>query len=162
MSESTKTKPEVAKEDLTVILPGGGEVTVNGVPCIVRRLKTREFLALLRVLTAGLGPALGEISIDFTDKETVGRDLSALMLLAVPNAADEFAEFLMAIVDAKDPAQSRETALYLKDNPELDVLLEVFEKVAEQEKEDLAALGGKTQAMWSRLGNLYRPKTKTD
>ena len=153
-------KSETKVPDLEVILPVAGEVTVDGIPCRVRRLKTREFLALLRVLTAGLGPAIGQVNVDVTNGDTVGRDLSALMVLALPNAVDEFALFLTLIVAPKDTSRAGEVTAYLADNPELDVLLDVFETVAVQEQDDLAALGGKAQAMWSRLGNLYRPRRK--
>lgn len=164
MSETAVLNPDTADvppDDIEVILPIPGEVTINGLACTVRRLKTREFLALLRVVTSGLGPALGEVDIDFTDGESFGRDMSALMLLAIPNAVDEFALFLTQIVEPKDKGRAGEVSAYLADNPDLDVLLDVFEKVAEQEKDDLAVLAGKTQAIWKRLGNLYRPKSKT-
>lgn len=141
--------------DLDVIDPEVGFVIVDGEKCRVNRLKTREFLMLMRVLTSGLGPGLSTVRLDFTDGETVARDLSALMLLAVPNATEEFANFLGQITKPTNPEKNAQVARYLHDNPELDVMLDIFETVAVQEKDDLAALAGKAQAMWSRIASLY-------
>lgn len=154
MSESVQE--QVA--DLEAILPVEKEIVIDGIDCRVRRLKTREFLSLVNVLTSGLGPALSEVKLDFSDGDTVAQDMSALMLLAVPNALDEFTMFLRVVVEAKDGRQAGRVATYLMDNPDLDVLLEIFEVIAMQEKDDLAVLAGKAQAMWSRLATLYRPK----
>lgn len=158
MSAKTVEKDQ---DDVEAIVPVEMRLTVNGIECRVNRLKTREFLALMRVLTAGLGPGLGQVELDFSDGETVGRDLTALMLLAIPNATAEFSVFLASIVSPVDGGKAGEIAKYMHDNPELDVMIEVFEAMAIQEKDDLAGLLGKARAMWSRVGNLYRPKTTT-
>lgn len=152
MSSST-SKPQ--KPDVEVIVPEAGEVTIEGVTCNVRRLRTREFLALMKVLTRGLGSGLSEVRLDFSDGDAVARDLSALMLLAIPNAFGEFCLFLTTIVEPTDETKRGVIVQYLNDNPDLDVLLAVFEKVAVQEKDDLSALAGKAQAMWSRVASLY-------
>ena len=152
-------KSEAVKvEDLEVIVPVEKSFVIDGVDCKVKRLKTREFLGLMRVLTAGLGGALGEVRIDFTDADSVGRDLSALFVLAIPNAVDEMVLFLTQVVVPTDSGQAGRVRKYLDDNPDLDVLLDVFEVIAVQEKDDLSALAGKAQAMWSRLVPLYRAK----
>lgn len=143
------------KQDLEPIVPTEKVMDVAGCKCRVKRLKTREFLSLLQVLTSGLGPALGEVKLDFTDGDTVSRDLSALMLLAVPNAIDEFTVFLRNVVEPVNEQDRAVVATYLLDNPDVEVLLDIFEAVALQEKDDLAVLGGKAQAMWSRLMVVY-------
>lgn len=161
---STKTQDTVAEvpdekqPDLEVIVPEPGRVVIDGIDCQIRRLKTREFLLLMRVITKGLGSGLSAVSIDFTDEESVGRDLAALMVLALPNAFEEFVEFLQAIVEPVDPRKNAALAKAIGDNPDVDVLLDVFEVMAVQEKDDLAALAGKAQAMWSRVVQVYRPK----
>jgi hypothetical protein len=144
--------------DLDEIVPDVVEIDVDGIPCRVRRLKTREFLALMRVLTSGLGGGLSEVKLDFTDSDAVGRDLSALMLLALPNAFEEFTQFLTLVVEPKDGRKTAAVRKALDDNPDPAVLLDVFEAIAVQEKHDLAALAGKAQAMWARVATLYSPK----
>lgn len=141
--------------DLEAILPSEFRVVIDGMPCKVRRLKTREFLALVQVLTSGLGPALGNVKLDFSDDEAIARDLSALMLLAIPNAVDEFVFFLTSVVEPVKDSDRGKIATYLQDNPDIDVMLEIFEGIAVQEKDDLVVLAGKAQAMWSRVAGLY-------
>lgn len=163
MSESSTIETEAPDEqenlpDLEPIMPTERRIDVAGMPCKVRRLKTREFLSLINVLTSGLGPALTDVSLDFTDPDAVARDMSALMLLAVPNAVDEFTVFLRSVVDPIDADDRGKVAAYLMDNPDIDVLLDIFEIVASQEKDDLATLAGKAQAMWKRVGSLYSRK----
>lgn len=148
------------KDDLEAILPTPFQVKVDGMNCRVRRLKTREFLALVQVLTSGLGPALGNVKLDFSDDETIARDLSALMLLAIPNAVDEFVFFLTSVVEPVQDADRGKVATYLQDNPDLDVMMEIFEGIAVQEKDDLVVLAGKAQAMWSRVAGLYARQRK--
>lgn len=149
------------KPDLEAIVPEEMTVVVNGIECRVKRLKTREFLALMRVLTAGLGPNISQVDLDFTDGETVARDLSALMMLALPGATEEFALFLGNVVEPVDSGKNVQVFQYLNDNPDVDVLIDVFEAVATQERDDLAGLAGKAQAMWKRVAPLYQPKKKT-
>lgn len=156
MSSSEKQEQ---KPDIDAIVPETMTVMVDGVECRVNRLKTREFLSLIRVLTAGLGPGLNEVELDFTDGETVARDLSALMILAVPNATAEFTVFLTSVVEPVDGSKQGQVGKYLYDNPDLDVMIDVFEAIAVQEKDDLAALAGKLRGVWGRIGTLYAPKT---
>jgi hypothetical protein len=158
MSESST---EVETPDVEVIVPPTGKVMVDGHDCRVRRLKTREFLALVNVLTTGLGGALSDVTIDLSDEEGVARDLSALIVLAVPRATDEFTVFLRQIVEPVDDRHRAAVATYLLDNPDVEVMLDIFEIVASQEKDDLSVLAGKAQAMWKRVAALYtRPTTR--
>lgn len=157
-TEALDTKDE-GKIDLEGIVPGEIRVTLNGIECRVKRLKTREFLALMRVLTNGLGPGLGQVDLDFTDGETVARDLSALMMIALPSAVEEFTLFLADVAVPVNPEKNAAVKKYLHDNPEIDELIDVFEAVATQERDDLAGLAGKAQAMWKRVAPLYQGKT---
>lgn len=157
----TATADKKKIEDVEVILPDVETIDVDGVPCRVNRLKTREFLALMRVLTVGIGSGLGQVRIDFSDPDSVAQDMTALMLLAIPNATPEFTVFLVSIVDPVDGGEKGRVNAYLNDNPDLEVMIDVFEAMAMQEKDDLAGLMGKVRAMWGRVSDLYRPKTTT-
>jgi hypothetical protein len=141
--------------DLEVILPQGGVVEVAGIRARVRRLKTREFLTLLRVITSGMGPAISRITLTPDDPEKLQGELIGLFLVAVPNAIDEFAEFLLSIVEAEtakdQPALAKEMV-----NPDPEVLLDVLTVLAEQEKDDLAVLAGKGKAALARIQSVYR------
>src|ERR1700740_2135478 len=93
------SETEKAVVDVEAVMPVEARITVNGCPCRVRRLKTREFLSLVNVLTQGLGSSLSGMKVDFTNSETVAADLSAVMVLALPNAVDEFTVFLRNVVE---------------------------------------------------------------
>lgn len=144
-----------AKPDLEVILPVGGIVEVAGIEARVRRLKSREFLSLIRVVTTGMGPAIGKISLTPDDPEALQGELIGLFLVAVPNAIDEFAEFLMSIVEAVKPSEQSKLVKEMV-NPEADVLLDILTVLAEQEKDDLSMLAGKARAAIARIQTVYR------
>ena len=157
---ATKAAPESdVEKDIEEIVPIVGELTVKGVPCTIRRIKTLEFIALIRVLTTGLGGSLGQVRLDFQNEETITQDLSALMLLAIPNATEEFSMLLRQMVEPKDEQQRAIVAGYLMDNPDLDALIDIFEVIATQEKDDMKVLAGKLQAAWSRVVPLYTRQT---
>jgi hypothetical protein len=146
--------------DVDVILPTPGTCQVAGIDVTVNRLKTRELLALLKILTSGLGPALGTVRLDFSSPETVQSDLIGLMLLAMPNAVQETVLFLLTIVQPKSP-DDRKALNQALDNPDPADLIDVFEAMASQEAGDLTSLAGKAQAMWSRIAPLYQKKGPT-
>ena len=144
-----------AKPDLEVILPVGGIVVVEGIEARVRRLKSREFLSLIRVVTTGMGPAIGQISLSPDDPEALQGELIGLFLVAVPNAIDEFAEFLMSIVEAVKPSEQGRVVKEMV-NPDAEVLLDILTVLAEQEKDDLSMLAGKARAAIARIQTVYR------
>ncbi len=98
---------------------------------------------------------MSQVELNFDDPDQVARDMSALMILAMPNAVDEFILFMSGMVEPP-PASRAEIMGYLVDNPELEDLLVVFEKIAEQEKDDLVSLAGKVRAMWTRIAPMYQ------
>lgn len=162
MSETTAAPSTDQPDDIdptkdvqVIVPPASDKLVVDGHECRVRRLKTREFLSLMNVLTSGLGGALTDVSVDLSDEDAVARDLTALFLMAIPRATDEFTVFLRQIVEPIDPDQRAAVGRYLMDNPDLDEMLDIFETVAVQEKDDLVVLAGKAQAMWKRLATLY-------
>lgn len=163
MTTNTKTRPApddttgaAEPEDLEVILPDLSEpVTLGGIQARVRRLKTREFAALLKIITTGLGGALSTIRVDLASPATAARDFGALLMLAVPNAIEEMINFLAVVCEPVDENDRPALAKYLRDNPDIEDLMVVVERVAEQERDEIRMLGGKAQSMWTRLGNWY-------
>lgn len=143
--------------DIEAILPNGGKVDVEGIPCTVRRLKSREFLQLVRVLTAGLGPAVTQFDLSGDEGELQGKML-AMILMAIPEAADEFGDFVFSIVDPVDKADKNDLREKLK-NPEIDVLLDVLTLVTIQEAADFKGLVGKVKAAMKLVQTAYRRPT---
>lgn len=150
-----------ASKDLDVIDPDPTDtIDVEGIQSRVRRLRSREFFALMRVLTAGLGQNLSNIKIDTENPDQMTGDIVALFILAVPEATNEFADFCAIVVEAVDPKEQQD--LYKRmENPDPGVLIDVLERIATQEKDDLFTLWGKAQAALSRIQSLYQPQKKT-
>lgn len=149
-------------EDLEVILPQPGEPLVLGQDSakgeyrvLVNRLRTREFLALMRFLTAGVGPAIAEIDFAQDQAELTG-ELIALLVVGVSAADQEFVGFVQTIV--QPVGTSDEEAARVREemrNPSLDDMLLIAERLATQEAPDLRRLLGKVQSMWGNLSKVY-------
>lgn len=150
MTATTNEKPV----DLEAILPEATELLVEGIPAAVRRLKAKEFFALLRVLTNGMGPGIA--NVDFSkDRDEMAGQFVGLLLSAVPNAAEEFTQFLTLVVEAKDPKQNAALQKCMA-NPELETMIDVLTVVAEQEAPDLQSLVGKAQAALKKIQSVYQ------
>jgi len=151
-----------SESDLGEILPDpgapfriGAAAPDGGVMVQVNRLKTREFLALMKFLTAGLAPTLGDL--DFSqDPEEMAGEMLGMLIIAVPNAADEFIDFVGAVTVpvGKSPEDAAKAKREL-DNLDPDDLLEIAERVVTQEAPDIQRLMGKVQAMWGRMQKVY-------
>ncbi|QOP66165.1 tail assembly chaperone [Arthrobacter phage DanielleIgnace] len=154
MTASTnETKPV----DLEAILPETQELIVGGVPVEVNRLKLRGFLALMNIVTTGVGQNLG--TIDFSgDQEELTGNMMALLVMAVPNAVDETVDFVRVVVSPKaknDKLAQKQLNEALQD-PELDEFMDVLAAVIEQEAPEFQALLGKGKAHLQRIQSLFR------
>lgn len=145
-------------EDLEAILPVTGKLEVEGIPCKIRRLKSREFLQLVRVLTTGLGSSMQDFDLTGDESEVQGKML-ALMLMAIPEAHEEFGDFVFSVVDPENKSDSAELRKAL-DNPEIEVLVDVLTIVAAQEAPDFRSLVGKLKAALKIVQTAYRPTGK--
>ena len=165
---TTSTEPAPAKgagsarSDIEEIdpQPTDGPITIGvgrgdgGVKVKVNRLKTREFLALLRFLSRGLGPAVAELSFNTDDEEELAGEMIGTLIVALPEATDEFMEFVQAVVT---PVGKDDVARVKQEmaNPDIDDLMAIGERVVVQEIPDLRRLAGNAQAMWGRIRKVY-------
>jgi hypothetical protein len=143
--------------DLEAIMPVSTELLVEGIPCTVRRLKAKEFFALLRVLTNGMGSGIERVNFGAGEDEMRGQFLG-LFLAAVPNASEEFVDFLKLVVEPKDSKRQGDLNKAMA-NPELETVMDVLTVVAEQEAPDLQALLGKAQAALKKIQSVYQKQT---
>jgi hypothetical protein len=158
LGEPEEEKAEVVPEppaDLEPILPTPTKLDVAGIECNVRRLKTRELLLFMRVISNGFGPGIVNIRLNLADREEAASQMLAMLLISVPNAVEEFLVFVQNVVEPVDPKRRRDLNRELE-NPEIEVLLEVAERVVLSEKDDLTSLLGKGQAMWSRMQGAFQ------
>jgi hypothetical protein len=150
----------VAESELDRIDPDPVTVKLStGYEVGIQRLKTRQFFRLLKVLTRGLGPAMVQSGLDFSqDKEQFGQNLLAMTLMAIPEAEQQFIEFLQSMCtpvglheahgrnrlskqQAEDNAAALEELLEELHNPELDDLLDLAEAIVKREAPEIQALG---------------------
>jgi hypothetical protein len=130
----------------------------------LQRMKTRQFFRLLKVLTRGVGPAVVQ-SLDFKDDpEAFGRNLLAMTLMAIPEAEQQFIEFLQSMCtplglheahgknrlskqQAEDNAAAVTELIEELNNPELDDLLTLAEEIVKQEAPEIQALGKRVASL---------------
>lgn len=125
----------------------------------LQRLKTRQFFRLLKVLTRGVGPGIVQSGLDFGQgQEEFGRNLLAMTLMAIPEAEQQFIEFLQSMCIplglheahggarlSKQQLEDNQAAITELveelNNPELDDLLDLAEAIVKQEAPEIQALG---------------------
>ena len=150
MSELDRLDPEPR----TVKLSTGFEVELQ-------RLRTRQFFRLLKVLTHGAGPLVLQSGLDFReDPEQFGQKLISLIILAVPDAENEFIQFLASMTEPAGLAKGRKLTKQEEEdnralwdlfntemgNPELDDLVTLIEDIVRQEAPEIQALGKRLAA----------------
>lgn len=133
-------------------------VLSTGLPVEIQRLKTRQTMRLMKILTRGAGAALSDLN--FSGDEDNMTQLLGTVLFSIPEAEDETVEFIRSmllpaglIADPRTKAENEANAALLDrldeemDNPELDDLVTIFEKVVELERDHLTALGKRVAAL---------------
>ncbi len=143
---AAEQKTVTDNSDLQVIDPKEREITVGGVQCHVRRIKTRELMLAVRVVTSG-----GSYALQKTDFKDRGQ-IAALLLMAIPEAHEEFLDLLRALITpvADDFGPTHEGYVSFTEameNPPIEVSLELVEVLVEQES-------GTFQALWGKVENL--------
>lgn len=138
----------LASEPVPVTLESGTEIEIV-------RLKTRQLMKLLKIITSGAASVLGELSFsaDMDPEEFTGNLIGAV-ILAIPEAEDETIEFLQTMVAPKglivDPRTKpeQEVNIGLEDalraelqNPELEDLVTILEQIFRNEGPHILALG---------------------
>lgn len=146
--------------DLDVILPETATVAVGAIKCRVRRIRTRELFMLARILTNGAGRSLQYI--DFTD-DGAREQVIAALVMAVPEAPDEVLDLVKVLLHPADPVTEQEMAALQAelDNPDPDLLLDVIEVVADQEKDTISLLVGKVTRLLEKVAPGSSPPAKT-
>jgi len=166
--ESSDTEPleaDPVKDEITALLetPNGPFALSTGTRVVVRQLKLREFLALLRIVTRGAAPALGNVSLDFDNPNQFVQSLFGIVLFAIPEATEETIEFVQTVVepadlkglDAKSSMAKREALMDELFNPELEDLINIVGVVVASEGADLQKLGKRLKTMFgvaSKMG----------
>jgi len=142
----------------------------SGFALEVVRLKTRQMFRLLKVLTHGAGPLVQQ-QLDFgADAAEFGRKLMALVVISVPDAENEFIEFLASMTKPTGLVEGKGRKLTKQEqednkviwekyqdelnNPEPMDLLDLVDAIITQEAPELQALG-------KRIASLTEAFSKT-
>lgn len=149
-------------KDIDTIVSEGTPLTLmSGFEIVVERLRTRQLMSLLKILTRGAGSVLGELrfSSDMDPQEFTGNLIGAV-LLSIPEAEDETVEFINRMVSPaglKEGRLTKDEILSNDDleqelrsqlsNPELEDLLTIMEQVITNEAPHILALGKRLAAL---------------
>lgn len=163
--------PAEERDELDALSPPPEELKLStGTQVVFEDLRARQFFKLLRIITHGAAPMMGNPGLFNLDGDAaqLAARLTALVAMAVPDAEDETIDFVLSMVKPKGLIEGRALSKQDKErneelwgqvnkdleNPELDDLFSVIEGVVKRESEDLAALG-------KRISSLFKAAKKT-
>jgi hypothetical protein len=163
----------VVSEDVDRIDPPPSELKLaNGQVVLLKRMRTRQFFALLRIISRSAPTMMRSMSLDPSRQsmEEFTTNLIALLVVSIPEADTETLEFLLSMVEPRDLGVSdeqkkqawRDLRVYLAD-PELDDTFNLVEAIIRREAPDLKALGEraiKTFQLAQKTGQVPREMTQ--
>ncbi len=143
-----ETANDVLSSDPTVL------TLSTGTQIRVERLKTRQLLRAVKVLTNGAADVMSGLQFDSEDEDGFAANILASVLFAVPEAEDETIDFVKSMVSPagiiEHPKSKAEKALN-EDlyqqldkelfNPELEDLISIVEVIVKNEAPHIVALG---------------------
>lgn len=137
----------LASEPVVITLSTGTRISIE-------RLKTRQLLRALRVLTTGAAEVLADFKFDAEDEEGMAANILAALVFAIPEAEDETIHFIQSMIkpaDIKEDVKTKGDKLYNEDlyksleketyNPELEDLISIVEVIVKNETPHISALG---------------------
>jgi hypothetical protein len=138
----------LASEPFPLTLESGTEI-------LVQRLKTRQLMRLLKIITRGAGDVLTELKFSSDmDAEMFTGQLLGAVILSIPEAEDETIDFVKTMVlpatyieAPRTPAEREANEVHLLalsnelDNPELGDLVTIMEQIITNEAQHMLALG---------------------
>jgi hypothetical protein len=169
-------EPAALESEIDRIAPDPGEPfpIANGHRYRLQRLRTRQFMRLLRVLTAGAGPMLVQEAFQFASagKTPEQREAEAkafaerfltLLMLSIPEAEDQTLAFIKSMIlpeefvdeaNLTDAQRQRNSDLLVQQeadwhNPEIEDTVAAAERIVRQEAKDLYELGNRLGRMWN-------------
>lgn len=155
MTAETATSPtddiESVDETAQIIQEPVPGITISGVECQTKRLKTREFLKLMRIITDGMGGrlALMALSTDEEDEQLLAGQMLGALLNSIPYAEDAVIGFVQAMVEpVSDNPKDMKVVRSALENPEMEDLVAVITHIIDQEISELVSLGKAFGAWW--------------
>lgn len=156
-------------QDIEALDPELKTLTLStGLKVEIQRLKLRQLLRALKILSAGASPALAQLANEDSNTEDFAQTLLVAMAVAIPEAENETVDFLVSMLlpvgfhkgRVVSRAKQEENDKLLQElddsfyNPDLEDLLDVVEAIVETEAPHLKALG-------NRLATLLKAQQKS-
>lgn len=160
----------IIEDETTRILPVVGEPIrlEDGTYVKIRPLKLKELFAAFKIITRGSAAVMGSLDFSALDQEDFSNTLIALLVTALPEAPEEFSEFLRISVDPVAPEGkwgsvqeqiAAETHLdKLLEDPEITDAIDIVSAIIYAESRDIQRLGKKVTNAIS-LFQKVEPKT---
>jgi len=146
-------------DEVAEILVEPRTAEIAGITVKIRRMRTRELLKLMRIITVGMGSAISLIDWDTEDTSELTGQMTAVVLNALPHAPDEVIDFLNVMIDAEGRTLKERKALAEEmQNPDLEVTMLLIQIILETEAPELARLGKEAVGWWKQTGILERMK----
>lgn len=171
--ETTEEDSDLLDSEIERIVPDEGEplLLVDGTKVNVRPLKLKELFAAFKIITRGAAMSMGAVSFSLMsdNQDQFAETMIALLLNAIPEADQEFCEFLRVVVDPYVPekgwvnSKERDEAEVHLDNvllvdPEIEDAIDIVTTVVYRESKDIQRLGKKV-ASAAKLFGKVAPKT---
>lgn len=152
--------------DVDVLAPEPVDRVVElstGNTVIIQPLKARQFFKLLKIVTRGATPLLQNFTLDANEGEEVWvQKFAAVVLLSIPESDQETLEFVASMVKPEGLVEGKNLnkkdrelneALWDKieqdlNNPELEDLITIIERIIQLEADDLKALGKRLKSLF--------------
>lgn len=132
-----------AEKEIEILLAASGELILStGQQIRIKRLKARQFFALLRIITRGGAKILSTIQWgDIKTPEGFASQMIALIVFSVPEAEEPTIDFIISMVEMPVEEEERIALIRTLTDLELDDMLDIIETIILREKEDLVGLG---------------------
>lgn len=166
-----------AVKDVDVLDPQPNVVMLeSGAQVEIVPLKSRQFFKLLRIITHGAGDAVQALRLDPNDSDGAFiAKMVGTILFSIPEAENEAIDFVVSMVKPvgliegrklDEEAKERNIELWAKvldefDNPSMDDMVSIIEKIIENEAPNLKALGKRLMTMFEATMGKKDQETKT-
>jgi hypothetical protein len=160
---------KAVSKEIEALSPEVTPITLStGMEVNVVRMRLRQLMRFMKIITAGANGVLGELSLraDMEPEEFTGQ-LLGLLLVAIPEAEDEAVEFIKSMVEpvglierprTKDERQKNDDLLVdlygSLGNPTIDDTFNIIERIVRNEAADIQSLGKRLVAMLAQSGAL--------
>lgn len=173
-TEEATPEDEILDNELERMVPSlqGPIQLSDGTYVHIRPLKLKELFAAFKIITRGSAMSMGAASFSILqdNSDQFAETLIALLINAVPEADQEFAEFLRVVVDPvapdekkgwKDRDERLNAEIHLDEileDPEIEDAIDIVSTLITREAQDIQRLGKKI-ANAARMFGKVAPKT---